>query len=477
MTHPCDLTALDARRLIGAKALSPVELMDSCLSRIAAINPVLNAIIEMDETMARDGAKAAEAAVMRGDPLGPLHGLPLALKDGRDAAGLKTTHGSRVFKDHMPEEDDPGVANLRAAGAIPFAKTNQPEFAAGGNTRNLLFGATGNPFDPALTPSGSSGGSAAALATAMVPLATGSDYGGSVRTPATYCGIAGFRPSLGTVPHASGTIMSPFGVMGAMGRTMRDTHLLLAAEAVHDPRDPFSTPDKPLAPPVPADLSSLRVAFSADLGAAPVSAEVRALFAERSAALSNLFAVAEEAAPDFGPRVHEMFEVTRGVAFMATHLEVYEKHRDQLDANIIENCERGLTFNAGEVAWGQREQAALYRRMLAFFERHDVLIAPAASVQPFPHSQLFIREIDGEAMPSYMRWLAITYLPTLGFCCAAVIPCGRDANGLPFGLQIIGPFRGDARVLSVALALEEALAGDEATARPLPDLQKLAQKA
>lgn len=473
MSDPADLTASEARRLIGTKALSPVRLMEACLARIDATNPTVNAIVSIDADGAMTAARAAEAAVQAGRPLGRLHGLPVAIKDNRDVAGLRTTHGSTLYADNVAGADDPIVSRLKAEGAIVFAKTNLPEFAAGANTTNRLFGPTGNPFDPQKTASGSSGGSAAALASAMVPLATGSDYGGSLRTPAGFCGVVGFRPSVGLVPlGAPASYLSPWGVEGPMARTVDDAVLLLSVQAGYAPSDPFSHPDDGVAPTIaPADLSSLRLAASPDLGAAPVAGEIRAVFADRIAALTGAGLAVQDAHPDFGP-VHDIFEVTRGVSFLSTHHERLKTHRDMLERNVVDNTERGLAYSAADIAWAHREQANLYRRFNAFFEDYDALLAPAAAVSPFPHSELFVQEIDGEAMPTYMRWLAITYMPTMALACAAAIPVGRDANGMPFGLQVIGPKGRDARILAIAAALEAEFAKSEATARPVPDMAR-----
>jgi len=469
---PCDLSAVEARRMIGAKALSPVELMQSCLDRIEATNGTLNAIVTLDGEGALATAREAERAVMAGAALGRLHGLPVAVKDGSDTAGMRTTHGSLIYADHVPEADDAGVARLRGAGAIPFAKTNMPEFGAGANTVNRVFGATGNPFDPVKTSAGSSGGSAAALAAGMCPLATGSDYGGSLRTPAAFCGVAGFRPSFGVAPAPdTASFLSPWGVHGPMGRSTADAALLLSAQAAHDPRDPFSHPGvAALADPIPAaDLGTLRIARSADLGCCPVAREVAALFEERVTGAVG----STDATPDFGP-VHDVFEITRGIAFLSSHHERLKTQRALLDRNVIDNCERGLAFTAADVAWAHREQAALHRRFHAFFEEYDVLLAPAAAVPPFPHAQLFVEEIDGVAMPTYMRWLALCYAPTMAFATAAAIPCGVDAGGMPFGIQVIGRKGSDRTVLAAALALEARFAESPATARPVPDLARLA---
>jgi amidase len=477
MTEACDLSAAEARRLIGCKKLSPVELLESCLRRIAATNPALNAIVAMDEVRARREAKAAESAVMRGDDLGLLHGLPLGIKDLQATEGLRTTWGSLIYKDHVPERDEPTVANLRSHGAIILAKTNTPEFGAGANTTNRVYGATGNPFDPEKTCAGSSGGSAVALATGQVPLATGSDYGGSLRTPAAFCGIAGFRPSPGVVPGPDRVVgLNPFSVNGPMGRTVEDLHLLLKAQIDLDKRDPFSSDDALRIPDrlSPVDLGSLRVAISPDLDCAPVDRQISQIFLDRVGRFQDLFAVVERAAPDFGP-VHEVFEVLRGINFVAAHRERVEKHRDLLGPNVIDNTERGLKLTARDVAWAHVEQTKLSRRFLSFFERFDVLICPAASVSPFPHAKLFVDAINGEPMPNYMRWLAITYVLTTAIPAVAVIPCGVDHNGLPFGIQIAGPQGSDRFVLEVAYTLEQALGRDTETARPVPNLGKLAR--
>jgi len=474
-SEPCDLPAVEARRLIGARKLSPVELLESCLKRTAATNGAVNAVVAQDEELARRTAKAQEAEVMSGDPLGLLHGLPVGIKDLEPVKGLRSTWGSLIFKDHVPTEDGTNVANVRMAGANVFAKTNTPEFGAGANTRNRVYGATGNPFDPVLTAAGSSGGSAVALAVGQMPLATGSDYGGSLRTPAAYCGIAGFRPSVGVVPspdRAAGLV--PWGVLGPMGRTVEDAYLLFRAQVDENVNDPFSTGILDLPEVlVPADLASLRVAITPDFGQAPVARAIRAVFADRMKRLDAWAAAVEEVHPDYSG-LHEIFEIHRGVAFATLHQEKLAKHRDLLDRNVIDNTERGLKLTMAEIGRGLVAQHALTKRVNAFFDDWDILIAPTAAVSPFPHEQLFVEEIDGERMPTYMRWLALAYAPTMALCCVCAIPCGRDDKGLPFGVQVIGPRGADLHVLQVAAALEAAFAGDAETARPVPDIARLA---
>lgn len=474
MTELCDKSAVELRRLIGQKKVSPVELLDSCLMRIRATDGAINAMVALDEKGARKAARDAENAVMRGEDLGLLHGLPIGVKDLQDTKGLKTTYGSLIYKDHVPENDGAMVARVRFEGGIILGKTNTPEFGAGANTKNKVYGATGNPFDPTKTSAGSSGGSAAALAVSQVPLATGSDYGGSLRTPAAFCGVAGFRPSPGLVPSERPVSLSPFPVSGPMGRTIEDLHLLLRAQVDGDKIDPFAGADHEDIPERlgNVDLGSIRAAFSTDLGCCPIDADIEAVFQQRTRTFRSIFAEATNAHPDF-TNVHETFEILRGVVFVGAHRERLEKHRDLLGPNVIDNTERGLKYSLGDVAWAEVEQTKIYKRFLSFFNDCDVLICPAAAVSPFPHEQLYVDTINGEKMPTYMRWLAISYALTTALPSSAVIPCGVDHLGMPFGIQVVGPNGSDGLVLEVAHALEQVLAMNKETARPIPDLTKL----
>ncbi len=475
MSELCDVSAVELRRLIGRKKVSPLELLDSCLRRIRATDGAINAMVAMDEKAARKAARDAENAVMRGDDLGILHGLPIGVKDLQETAGLRTTHGSLIYKDHVPKQDGAMVARVRFEGGIILGKTNTSEFGAGANTRNRVYGATGNPFDPEKTSAGSSGGSAAALAVGQVPLATGSDYGGSLRTPAAFCGIAGFRPSPGLVPSERPVSLSPFPVSGPMGRTIEDLHLLLRAQVDSDKIDPFAGADSQDIPESlgHVDLGSIRAAFSTDLGCCPIDTDIASVFRSRTKTFRSIFAEATNAHPDF-ENIHETFEILRGLVFVGAHRERLEKHRDLLDINVVENTERGLKYSLADVAWANVEQTKIYRRFLSFFNDHDVLICPAAAVSPFPHAQNSVETINGEAMPTYMRWLALAYALTTALPAAAVIPCGVDHLGMPFGIQVVGPNGSDALVLEVAHALEQVLATNAETARPIPDLAKLA---
>jgi len=476
MTELCDIDAVELRRLIGAKQISPVELLDSCLARIARVNPKLNAVTAMCVERARAEARAAEAKVRRGDTLGLLEGLPLGVKDLNETEGLRTTWGSPIHRDYVPAKDERMVAACRAAGAIVVGKTNVPEFGAGANTNNPVYGPTRNPFDPARICGGSSGGSAVALATGMLPICTGSDTGGSLRTPAAFCGITGFRVSPGVVP----TERRPLGwtiisVQGPMGRNVADTALLLAAQARSDGADPHSRPTDPalLRPPVPADLGSLRLAVSTDLGFAIVDQRIRAAFDDRVQRIGGWFKECARADPDMA-EADETFEIIRAQNFLAVQLENYRNRKAMLGPNIVANVEQGLAHSALDVARAHARQTKIFRNFQAYFRDHDVLICPTTTVPPFPIEQLYAEEVDGVKMRTYFHWLSLAYGVTLTGHPAITIPCGLEPTGTPMHLQIVGPHGGDALVLSVALALEQAMSSNPILARPIPDLTKLA---
>ncbi len=481
MADPCDLTAREARALIGAKKLSPVELVESCIARVEAVDHAVNAMVARDFERARSTAKAAEAAVMRGDELGALHGLPVGIKDLEHTAGLRSTSGSPIFADLVPTEDDRTVACLRAAGAIVLGKTNVPEFGAGANTRNVVYGATGNPFDPTRSAAGSSGGSAVALATGMVPLASGSDLGGSLRNPAAFCGIVGYRPTPGLVAtEKHGTGWSPLAVNGPMARTVGDVALMLSAMASDDARDPLAITihgrqvrqPTDFFPLPEIDLTRLRVAITPDFGFAPTEKIVGEALAQKSRHFRHVFARAEDATPDCAG-ADEAFAVLRATSFLASHEEKVRTRPHDVGPNVRANVEEGLRYSALDVARAQVVQTEIYRRWQTFYENFDVILSPAITISPRPWSELYPREIDGQPTKSYYHWLALAYAVTLPAHPAVCLPVGRDAANMPFGLQIVGPRGGDAFVLGVAQALERLLADDPATARPLPDLARL----
>jgi Asp-tRNA(Asn)/Glu-tRNA(Gln) amidotransferase A subunit family amidase len=475
MDQLTDIGAVELRRLIGRKEISPVELLAACLARIDAVNPSINAMVALDREGAAVAARRAEQVVLRGEALGPLHGLPIGVKDLSETAGLKTTFGSLLFKDYIPTADEGPVARMRAAGAVILGKTNTPEFGAGANTRNRVYGATGNPFDPVLTAAGSSGGSAAAVATGMVPLASGSDMGGSLRTPAGFCGILGMRPTPGLVSNErrpAGWL--PYSVDGPMARSVPDLALLLSAMAGHDARDPLSHPVDSVGfrslPDI--DLSRLRVAVSEDLGFAPVDEAIRGVFRARCGEFADLLGTSVERDPDLGDADHT-FAVLRAEGFLANHVETVERHRDLLNMPVIANVEQALSFTYADRAKAQIEQTQLYRRFQALFGEIDILICPVAAVSPFPHAEWAPEEINGERLAHYFHWIALTYGITLTSHPVVALPCGLDHKGLPFGLQIVGPRGGDLFVLAVAAALERAFAERPSLARPIPDLSRL----
>ena len=333
------LSSVEMRRRIGSKEISPVELLEAAIARIERINPAVNAVTATCFARGRKEAKVAEKAVLDGDELGPLHGLPTGIKDLEPTAGLLTTYGSPLYRDYIPERDIAMVARVRKAGAIVVAKTNVPEFGAGANSRNVVWGATGNPFDPRLNAGGSSGGSAVALATDMLPVCTGSDTGGSLRMPAAINGVVGFRTSPGLVPHERRSLgWSALSVLGPMGRCVGDTCQLMAVMAGHDPVDPLGYPvdAATFASPPPVDLARLRVAWTEDFGQCPVEAPIRQIMRERVTAMRHLFKRCDEVKFDFG-EADRCFDVLRAINFVESYQAAYEKDKSLLGPNIRTN--------------------------------------------------------------------------------------------------------------------------------------------
>lgn len=477
MTMLVEQSAVELRRRIGTKAISPVELLEACIDRIAAVNPAVNAVTATCYERARQEARAAEAAVLRGDALGLLHGLPTGIKDLEDTAGLLTTYGSPNFRSHMPAQDGAVVSLLRQAGAIVVAKTNVPEMGAGANTRNGVWGATGNPFDPLLNAGGSSGGAAAALACDMLPVCTGSDTGGSLRIPAALCGVVGFRPSPGLVPVSRRALgWSPISVIGPMGRTVEEACLQLAATATRHDSDPLSYPvdGKDFLSPAAADLGSLRVGWTADFGLCPVDDGIRAVFKQRMAAIRHLFRSCGEIALDMG-EADRCFDILRAGAFVAGFREVYEKAPETLGTNVRANVAMAQAMTLDDATWAHMEQTRIFRRFQMAFNEVDVILSPVTPVSPFPWTMPYLDSINGVKLENYYRWLALTYVVTLATNPALALPCGVDAAGMPFGLQLTGRFRGDAALLGIARAMEAAFARIPETRRPRPDPRRLAQ--
>ncbi len=477
MTRPSQLSAIDARRLIGAKQLSPSELLEDCLARIEQVNPTVNAMVTVATDRARSQARRADHAVAAGEELGPLHGLPVAVKDIQLTEGIRTTFGSADFAEYVPRHDAGIVARIRAAGAIVIGKTNIPEFSIGANTVNRLFGATGNPFDPALTCGGSSGGSAVAVACEMAPLATGSDHGGSLRIPACYSGVVGHRSSPGVVPFEERTLTQTFyAVQGPMARNVADAALLQSVIAKRDAsagRDPMAFPldAQRFAQLDRVDPGRLRVGVSADLGGVLVSQSIRRTFAERVAAMAGCFASCEEAGIDLTAAPDVDWALRQDV-FVAQYARTAERWDEGFNPNIRQTYDAALGTEMVDIARARRTQVDLYQHLAAAFERFDLILCPGVSISPFPWTQLNPEVIDGKPVTNYMAWLNLTAAITVVGHPVTALPCGLDEAGLPFGIQVIGPMYADHEVLSAAHALEQHNAANPFLARPRPPLLK-----
>lgn len=468
-------SAVELRRRIGSREISPVELLEACIERIARINPAINAVTATCYDRARKEAKAAEKAVLNGETLGLLHGLPTGIKDLEETGGLLTTFGSQLYRDFVPKQDSAIVARVRKAGAVVVAKTNVPEFGAGANSRNVVWGATGNPFNPMLNAGGSSGGSAVALACDMLPVCTGSDTGGSLRIPGAINGVVGFRPSPGLVAvERRGLGWTPISVVGPMGRTVADACQLFAAQVAMEDCDPLSYPVDALSFAVPElrDLASLRVAYTEDFGICPVDKTIRKVFRDKVEAMRHLFRSCDEVELDF-KESDRCFDVIRAANYVAKYRDAYEKDPNTLGPNVRANYEIGAKMSLADMAWAHLEQTRIFRRFQLTFRDYDLVLAPTTPVSPFPWSQSYLAEMDGKPLNNYYHWLALTYVVTLATNPAIALPCGTDHKGMPFGLQVIGRFRGDRELLGAAHAMEQAFNAVPALKRPLPDLGKL----
>ncbi len=480
-TDPADLGATEARRLIARRQLSATELAQACIARVQAVDPAVNALVARDFDGLLTAARAADAHQASGAPLGPLHGLPVAIKDMNDVAGLPTTFGSEIFADNVPARDDALVAGLRAAGALPMGKTNNPEWSAGANTRNRVYGTTANPHDLNRNCGGSSGGSAVALACGYAPLASGSDLGGSLRTPAAYCGVVGFRPSFGVVPGAArATGLLPQPTSGPMARSVADCGLMLSVMATPDRRDPFTTVvggrtawDLAQFACLPrCDTGSLRIAVTEDFGFAPVETATRAQFRAVLATLGPHLGNTEERAPDCSG-ADRIFAVLRGLMFLATHAAHVDRTPHLVGANVTDNVAEARRYSAADVAQALVMQGEYHRRWQAFFDTCDIVISPAVTLQPRDWHEMYPTQIDGVATHSYYHWLGLAYAATISGHPAITIPCGRDRNGLPFGIQIVGRRHDDAGLLAAAAEIEGIIAGLPDLAPRGPDLAAL----
>lgn len=451
-------TAVELASLIASKAVSPVEVLDAHLATIARVNPKLNAIVTLVADAARAAAKSAEAAVMRGDKLGALHGLPVVIKDITPTAGIRTTYGSTLFKDNVPSEDAEVVRRLKAAGAIVLGKTNTPEFGAGANTFNDVFGVTRNPWNPALSPAGSSGGSAVAVATGMVPLAQGTDFGCSVRMPASFCGIVGIRPTPGLTPNwPMPMAWDPGQVHGPLARTAEDAALMLDAIIGFSPKSPIS-----VAPPWASaraivagakDVKGLRVAYVSDIAGIGVEPEIDEICLKTAMSLRDAGATVEQIAFDISDG-KSPYQAWRGLWMVGQQFANLD-HLEEFGVNLKGNVKAGLKVTPTDFGASEQKRALLFQRFAKFFEQYDLLITPQSPVKQFPVEMNFPTLINGKKLDNYTDWIAGSFLITLMSLPGGSVPAGQTSDGLPVGIQIVGPRFQEPLILSVMKIVQQ----------------------
>lgn len=464
MTQPADgsdlidRSAVELAELVRTRAVSARELLAASLARIEAVDPVLNAVVILVPDQAKAWADEADRRTVSGAPLGPLHGLPVAHKDLEPTAGIRTTFGSPLLADFVPSEDGLVVRRLRAAGAITIGKTNTPELGAGSQTFNPVFGATRNPYDITRTCGGSSGGAAVALATGMIPIADGSDMGGSLRNPASFCNIVGLRPSYGRVPAwPNRAPWSGLGTPGAMARSVDDLALQMRALAGPDPRVPISLPESGdvFSHVAGADLAGCRVAWTPDLGL-PVDPDVRAALAWVPDRLSELGCLVTDAMPDLrGAR--RIFQVLRAWHFELSGGSLYDRDAERMKDTVRWNIELARSLSLTDHATATADHAALIERVRTFYDEYDVLALPTSQVAPFDVDLDWPRLVDGEPMETYIDWMRSCSDITLTGCPAISMPAGFTPGGLPVGVQFVGRPTGDVELLEFAKAWEEAV--------------------
>jgi amidase len=458
----CFTPATELARLYRARTVSPLELMRAVLERLDRVNPLVNAVVTLDrEAAIRQARRATAALTRRSAAIGPLHGIPVGIKDVTPTMGMRTTFGSKLFEDYVPAEDAAVVERLKAAGAIVLGKTNTPEFAFGPNTVNAVFGATRNPWNLALSAGGSSGGSAAALATGMCPIAQGTDLGGSLRGPAALCGVVGFRTTPGLIPRYPEVLAwDSYSVEGPMARTVGDAALLLSVMAGPvDERSPmnYAADTKPfLAAVKQPSVKGWRIAWTPDLGGlVTVDPEIAGACEESSRVFRKLGARVERASADMRD-VPDIVALTRGFLMVARHADKLDRWRDQLQAGLVENTAQGLALTSRDVARGELLRTQLWHRVHAFFEAHDLWITPTAAVPPFPIELPHAMEIGGRPVGKTLQRSYLTYAFSVLGVPAISVPCGFTRDGLPIGLQIVGRPRHEATVLRAAAAFEAA---------------------
>ena len=453
-TELCFTPARQLARLLQARELSATELMRAFIRRIERVNPKLNAIVTFLPDQALKRAKALDR--LKEKPL--LAGLPIAYKDNVQTRGIRTTFGSPIYKDHVPNEDHLIVQRLSAAGAIMLGKTNLPEFAAGSQTFNTVFGATRNPYDLTKTCGGSSGGAAAAVASGMLPFADGGDLAASLRNPGNYCNVVGFRPTPGRVPAwPAPNAWNTLGVLGPMGRTVEDTAFLLSAMAGPDLRSPVSIAEGGSAflKPLKTNFRKARIAWSRDLGGLPMDPRVTAVLEERREVFADLGCVVEDAEPDFSGAT-EAFETLRALGFLQSYGEFYRTRRNDLKDTVQWNVEQGMRLTPEQIARATALRSQLYQRMRTFLEKYDYLVCPVNQLPPYPVETEWPREIAGVKLDNYLDWMKSCYYITITSHPAISVPAGftSDDPPLPVGIQIVGRYRADLSVLQLAHAFE-----------------------
>jgi amidase len=454
----CFMTATDLAAHIRARKVSVTETVQAHLAQIERVNPKVNAIVTLTAERALDEARAKDAALARGEAAGPLFGLPIAHKDLVPTRGIRTTYGSPIYRDHVPEEDGLVIERLRAAGAVTIGKTNTPEFGAGSQTFNEVFGRTLNPYDPTKTCGGSSGGAAVALACGMMPIADGSDMGGSLRNPAAFCNVVGLRPAAGRVPvWPTETPWFPFSVQGPMARTVQDVALLLSAMAGPDRRSPIAIaePGDRFRGPLERSFKDVRIAFSLDLGGLPIDPRVTKVIAAQRKTFESLGCEVEDGQPDFTD-AREVFQVFRAWAFSIKFAPLLAAHRHAMKDTVIWNVEQGLKLTGPDLAEAEIKRGHLYHRVREFMETRRFLVLPSTQVPPFDVTQPYVTEINGRKLPTYIDWMRACSDITVTGLPAISVPAGFTDEGLPVGIQIVGRHQDEWGVLQLAHAFEHA---------------------
>lgn len=450
-------SASKLREAIRQKYISPVEIVEVILRRIEKINPQVNAFCTVVPEIALQAARKVEEELTRGQEIKPLHGIPVSIKDLTITAGIRTTFGSKIFENYIPEEDALIVQRLKRAGAIILGKTNTPEFGAGANTYNAVFGATRNPWGLTHTCGGSSGGAAVALACGLGPLATGSDLGGSLRIPASFCGVVGFRTTPGLIPIYPRLLgWDTMTVEGPMARSVKDTALMLSVMAGRDDLSPISLPAEErafLSAVENPDIKNLKIAWSPDLRLIPVDNEVKKISESATYRFEELGALVATDQPDY-TGLREVIQVTRAWRMAALYAEALKKFRDQMNPNLVANIEQGLKLSGEAVGRAEKNRTLIYQRVHRFFEKYDLLITPTVAIPPFPVEIPYPKEINGQPMADYTDWFILTYAISITGHPAISVPCGFTAAGFPVGLQIIGRRLAEATVLKAAAAFE-----------------------